>query len=187
MGKLILISDVSKMDTAIKSIKARGHKLDADIHLVALSAVAHFAKCGDVGVMNRLYLALPKGARHVAMTSWLTQFGGVMANTAEGKESTPFIKDKNKVVDMEGGEDTPWFECKPSASPDEVVDFYSLVMRVITKKTKQGQEVKNAALLARLAPILAQYKEEIDANADSDAVDETAEETTAEDPLAGAA
>jgi len=171
--KTVLISDLTKLAAAIVSIKTRGAKLDADIHVAAMSSIAHFNKCGDVGYINRLYLALGKGARHVAMVEWLTQFGGVSANEGESKETTPFIKDKNKVVDMEGGDALPWYDCKPSPKPDEVLDYFALLMKVATKKAKKDQEVKHAAVLQRVLDTLKAYDDEIQAGASTEGIDES--------------
>jgi hypothetical protein len=175
--KTVIITDLKKLVLAIDSIKKRSSILDRDIQTAAMSAVDHFGKCGDVGYINRLYLALGKGARHVAFIEWITQFGGVMANEGEGKETTPFIKDKNKVVDLEGGDGMPWYECKPSPKPDEVLDYYALLMKVVTKKAKAGQEVKNAALMLRVADTLKAYDDEVKAGASHEGIDETVEET----------
>jgi hypothetical protein len=176
--KTVIISDLKALAAAIVSIKGRSAKLDKDIQTAAMSAVSHFEKCGDVGYINRLYLALGKGARHAAFIEWVTQFGGVMANDGVGKETTPFIKDKNKVVDLEGGDALPWYECKPSPKPDEVLDYYALLLKVVTKKAKDKQEVKNAAVMLRVQKLLKEYEEETKAGASTEGIEETVEETT---------
>jgi len=176
--KTVIISDLKVLAAAIVSIKVRGAKLDKDIQTAAMSAVAHFEKCGDVGYINRLYLALGKGARHEAFTAWVTEFGGVMANKGVGKETTPFVKDKNKVPDLEGGDAKPWYDCKKSKAPGEVVDYYSLLLKVVNKKATKHQEVKNGAVLTRVQKILKEYEEEIKAGASVEGIDDTAEETT---------
>jgi len=176
--KTVIISDLKVLAAAIVSIKGRSAKLDKDIQTAAVSAVAHFEKCGDVGYINRLYLALGKGARHEAYTEWVTEFGGVMANAGEGKDTTPFVKDKNKVADLEGGDSKPWYDCKKSKAPDEVVDYYSLLLKVVNKKATKHQEVKHGAVLTRVQKILKEYEEEIKAGASVEGIEEAAEELT---------
>jgi len=175
--KTPIITDLKVLAAAIVSIKGRSAKLDKDIQTAAMSAVAHFEKCGDVGYINRLYLALGKGARHAAFIEWVTQFGGVMANDGVGKETTPFIKDKNKIVDLEGGDALPWYECKPSPKPDEVLDYYALLLKVVNKKATKHQEVKHGAVLTRVQKILMEYDEEIQAGASTEGIEATADET----------
>lgn len=175
--KTVLITDQKALGAAIVSIKTRSAKLDGDIHIAAMSAAAHFEKCGDVGFINRLFLALGKGARHVAMIEWLTQFAGVSANEGESKNTTPFVKDRNKSVDLESGDALPWYDCKPSPKPDQVLDYLALLMKVVTKKAKSDQEVKNASVLIRVQAVLQEYEEELAENADPKGVDETVDDT----------
>lgn len=163
-----IIKDGKALDAQIKSIKGRAAKLDKDIQQAALSAIWHFGVrenadgelIGDVGFINRLYLALGKGARHVAMTHWLLQFGGVSANTADNKDTTPFVKDKGKTVDLEGGAKLPWYECKPSKAPDEVVDLLKLTLAVIKKASGEGKQVAHAAMLIELQALTEKYGNE---------------------------
>lgn len=154
--KLITAGDLPKF---IDGIKTRAKKLDGDIQVAAMSAAAHFAACGDTGFINRLYLALGKGARHVAMTAWVTSFAGVSANEGESKDTQPFVKDANKKVDLEAGEQTPWYDMKASPKPDEVLDILKLTLALIKKaaKPKEGQEVAHAAMLPELQALAEKF------------------------------
>jgi hypothetical protein len=154
-----LIEDQAKLATFIGQIKARGTKLDQDIHIAALSAVAVFEKHGNVFYINAVYQALGKGARHVAMTTWLTAVGGVKANDGESKDTTPFVKDANKAVNLALGRETPWFMMKPSKAPDEVVDLFAMLQKAIKKaaEPKEGQEVKGADMLPKLRELLEEF------------------------------
>ena len=187
-----LIKDGATLLATIKSLAGRAKKLDNDFQTAILSAVWHFGVrtneagelIGDVGFINRTYLALGKGARHVAMTEWLLQFGGVMANEGEGKGVTPFIKDKSKQVDMDGGAKTPWFNMKPSKKPDEVVDLLKLALAAIKKAQGEGKVVAHAAMLPELQALCEKYASEGET---SDAADDggTGDESPAgqADPL----
>lgn len=154
-----LIENTAELAKFIDGIKSRAKRLDGDIQTAALSAIAHFNKCGDVGFINRLYLSLGKGARHVALTAWLLEFGGVQANDGEGKDTKPFLKDANKKVDLEAGDKTPWFEMKPSQKPDEVVDVLKLTLALIKRvsKPKEGQEVAHAEMISDLQALAEKY------------------------------
>ena len=176
-----LIKDGKALDLAIKSIKARGAKLDRDIQQAALSAVWHFGVrtndkgelIGDVGYINRLYLSLGKGARHAALTGWLFSFGGVVANEGDTKDTTPFIKSKEKVVDIEGGTKTPWYDMKKSPKPDEVVDLLKLTLALIKKaaKPKDGVQVVHGAMLDGLRALAEEFAsddEEAESTADTE-------------------
>lgn len=162
-----LITDLKKLDASIKAFAKKAASLDKEAQHLGLSAIQAFAEHGNVFYINRLYLSLGKGARHAAMTAWLLAYGGVKANTADGKDVTPFVKDKDARVDLEGAAYNPWYDFKPSAKPDEVLDYYKLLMAVAKKKPKEGQEVAHADLLTRLNGILAEVAEK-EANNEED-------------------
>jgi len=160
-----IIQDGTKLHKAIKDLGIARQKLDDQVQTLALSAIWHFGVradadgklIGDVGFINRLYLSLGKGARHVAFTEWVTKFGGVSANTGAGKAETPFLKDKNKSVDMEGATKVKWYDMKPSKAPDEVLDFYALLMKVVSKEPKEGQQVKGAELAQQIKTLVQEH------------------------------
>ena len=166
-----IIQDGTKLHKAIKDLGVARQKLDDQVQHLALSAIWHFGVradaegrlIGDVGFINRLYLSLGKGARHVAFTEWVTKFGGVSANTGAGKAETPFLKDKNKVVDMEGGTKVKWYDMKPSKAPDEVLDFYAVLMKVCAKEPKEGQQVKGVELVEQVKALIQKSIEDAEA------------------------
>lgn len=176
-NSVAIIVGAANIAKLIDSIKRSGKKLDADIHQAAVSAAAHFLgdkatggtnEGGDVFQLNSLFKAMPKGARHVALTAWFTTFAGVKANEEANKAETPFVKDANKTVDVAGGMTSPWFDMKPSKKPDEVVDIYSLLMAVLKKATKEDATIEGSELIEPLkefmeahAPVL-DLEEEIE-------------------------
>lgn len=157
-----IIESGDVLNKEIKSIGLAAGKLDDRIQAAGLSAIWHFGVrtnaagelIGDVGFINRLYKSLGKGARHVAFTEWVTKFGGVSANVGADKKDNPFIKDANKSVDLQGAQELPWFDCKPSKAPDEVLDYYGLLMKALAKKAKEGQTVKHAALADKVRKLI---------------------------------
>lgn len=180
-----IIADLTVLATAIKA-QAKAHKkVDVQWQLLALSAIAAFDKHGNVFYINEVYKNLGKGARHVAMTAYFTSFGGVSANEGENKDQTPFIKDGEKKVDMAQAAATNWFDMKPSAKPDQEVDYLALALKLVKRSPKEGQASVHSELRLRLSETIQQY---------ADAVGETVEglptdgtDTEAADELAGAA
>lgn len=177
--KAIAFESGDALNKEIKAIGTAAKKLDDRIQAAGVSAIWHFGVrtntkgelIGDVGFINRLYKSLGKGARHVAFTEWVTQFGGVSANAGADKADNPFIKDANKKVDIEGAMGLPWFECKPSKAPDEVFDYYEVLMKALARKAKEGQTVKHAALADKVRKLLAEEKKaETEAQADDKAL-----------------
>lgn len=171
-----LITDQTELAKEIRSLAGRAAKLDKDFQVAALSAIAVFKEHGNVFYINAVYNALGKGARHVAMTAWLTAFGGVSANEGEGKDQTPFVKDKNKQVDIDSGAKTPWYLMKPSKKPDEVVDLLKLTLAVIKKASGEGKTLAHGAMLTELQALAEKYASEgetADASDDGGSGDES--------------
>jgi hypothetical protein len=140
---------------AIESITKRGKVLDTDIHIAACSAIALRAESGDTAWINRLYLALPKGTRAVALTAWLLKFGGVIANdgsTGKPKGEQPFLHTKDKAVDVVAGWAEPWYDFKPDQKPDEVFDVLAVLMGVL-KKAK-GKELAHGEMLSGIQALI---------------------------------
>lgn len=144
----LAILDKAGMDAAIKSITTMGKKYDALVHQAAVSAVDHHAKTGDVGYMNRLYLALGKGTRKAALSSWYLSYGGVLANTEGNKKEMPFKHSKDKNADVTAGTLDPWYDHKPDAEPDQVFDL-AVAIEAIIKKAK-GKQLQHGELLTYL-------------------------------------
>lgn len=140
------MKDVKAINKSITSIKTSGAKLDALIQSTAVDVLEHFQTHRDTGLVNRLFLALPKGTRGVALGQWLLRFVAVKVNTnAETKKEQPFVFDASKVAAMMA-EDTLtrakavlWHDLKPEKALDEVFDVQTAVrsmLRKIEKSTK---------------------------------------------------
>lgn len=145
----------AELPKAIESITKRGRLLDTDIHIAACSAIAIKGEQGDTMFINRLYLALPKGTRAAALTAWLLEFGGVVANDGtqgKPKAEQPFVHTKDKKADLEAGIKSPWYDFKPDPAPDQVFDVMAAVMAII-KKAK-GKELVHGELLSALGAIV---------------------------------
>ena len=130
-------SDIASLNKELASIKAAGAKLDSRIQDAAVSVLCHFAKNQDNGLVNRLYMALPAGARKTAMTSWLLAHCAVVANKDKAtKNEQPFVYAKNKTTNPEAGAADPWYKHKADKAPDEVFDLQKAVKALLAKAAK---------------------------------------------------
>lgn len=143
-----LVTEKAELTKLIDGIATRGKRLDADIQLAGVSCLSHLKAHGDIGFVNRLYLALAKGARKSALTSWLLAYGALVANTGEDKLTKPFVYTKDKVTDVEAAFEDPWFDHKPDAAPDEVFDLAKAVEAIIKKAA--GKQLVHGELLTGL-------------------------------------
>lgn len=147
-----LITDKAELVKLIESIASRGKKLDADIQLAGLSCLDHLAKHGDIGQINRLYVALAKGARKAALSSWLLTHGSVVANTEKDKADKPFIYTKDKATSVQAASQDPWYDHKPDAAPDEVFDLQKALEQIVKKAA--GKELVHGELLTGVQGLL---------------------------------
>lgn len=147
-----LITDKALLVKLIESIATRGKKLDSDIQLAGLSCLDHLAKHGDIGQINRLYLALGKGARKAALSSWLLSHGALVANTEKDKADKPFIYTKDKATNVQAASQDPWYDHKPDAAPDEVFDLQKALEAIIKKAA--GKELVHGELLTGVQGLL---------------------------------
>lgn len=158
-----IIVGTAAIDKAIKSIAGRGAKLDGDIQLAGLSVLAHIEAHGDTTLADRLYAAMPKGARRLALAEWMLAFGKVealQANNPEHKERLAagqfFGFAKTKKTDMAGAEAMMWHEFKKEKALSETLDVQaavqSLLKRIQTAQAK-GVKLENADKLEELVKL----------------------------------
>jgi hypothetical protein len=151
-----LIVDSKLFAKACESIQSRGKVLDADIQHAALSAINHAEKHGDIGFVNRLYLAMPQGSRKAALTDWLISFGKVSANAGEGKKEMPFLFDREKHTNMVEAAANPWFTFKLDKAPDETFDIIVALRHIIKKAQGKNVDVLSLTKVENLVSELAQ-------------------------------
>jgi hypothetical protein len=150
---LKLISDVKELDKAITAWGQRGTKWATEGHMLAMSALTLTSKHNDVGPINRLYKAMPKGTKSSAMVSWLLAYGAVIANDdAATKADMPFKYTKDKAFKLDDAAKDPWFNHKPEPKADEVFDLAKAVEAVI--KRAQGKQLVHGELLTGLQALV---------------------------------
>ncbi len=156
---LNLIVGQAAIVKAIDSIANRGKKLDSDIQLAGLSVLDHIQQHGDVTLANRLFLALPKGARKLAMAEWFLAFGKLAANMDKATaKDMPFVFAKDKQTDLAGAQELPWYECKPEKAVADAFDVQAEVAKLLKRITafqqaKPDAEIKGADLIAKLTAL----------------------------------
>lgn len=103
----------SVVDKLIASIKGRGAKLDHDIHSAAMACLFHADKHGDITLMNRLLLAMPKSTRRNALAQWAVKFGKFKPSEDTAAQATaPLAFDKSNSTDFDGAQAMPFWDFK---------------------------------------------------------------------------
>lgn len=144
----------AQIERNIAFIAKAGAKLDKLIQNTAEAVMLHSHQHREVSLVNKLYLALSKGARHAAMTEWLMTFAPVVANTDDAtKGERPFVFNEDKckadaeLIELAGkASSMPWYEMKKSPQPDEVFDVLAALKAIVRKAGKAGQNTDPQAL-----------------------------------------
>lgn len=95
----------------ILSIQARGAKLDNDIHSGAMACLYHADKHGDITLMNRLLMAMPKSTRRNALAQWAVAFGKFQPNEDKSTlETAPLAFRKDGKTDIDAALAKPFWD-----------------------------------------------------------------------------
>lgn len=164
---LQIIKGTASINKAIDSIKNRGAKLDSSIQLAGLSVLAHASEHGDTTCADRLILAMPKGARKLALVEWMLAYGQVRKldpkNADEAiriKGGQTFAIDRSRTLDIDSAQGKAWHEFKPEASIATAFDAQAAVAALIARLKKAQDsgmsiEHKTEALAQAKALVLA--------------------------------
>jgi hypothetical protein len=132
-----IITDTGLLGKAIAAWGSKGAKWATEGQVLGLSALQRVADHGDIGYVNRLYLAMPKGTKSSAMASWLVAHGSLVANTTKGeKADKPFLFTKDKVTNMAAATADNWYDHKPEPDADQVFDLQKALIACLTKAGK---------------------------------------------------
>lgn len=144
-----LITDKVTLEKAITAWGTRGTKWAQEGHMLAMSALTMTSKHNDVGPVNRLYKAMPKGTKSSAMASWLLAYGALLANEdSKTKADMPFKYTKDKDYNLAAAAQDAWFNHKPEPAADEVFDLAKAVEAII--KRAQGKQLVHGEMLTGL-------------------------------------
>lgn len=149
-----LITDKKALNEAIEAWGVQGKAWTKHGHLLAMSALSLLAAHGDIGPVNRLYLAMPKGTKTTAMAEWLLTFGKLVPTEDKEKAKTqPFTYSKEKMNNLEGAAKKPWYEFKPEPTVIEAFDVQAAVkaaIKAIEQKATKAQTITGGAALESL-------------------------------------
>lgn len=148
-----LIKGAAQIEKSLKSLFARGAKLDKDIHVVGVSVLAHASEHGDTTLADKLVHALPKGSRKLALVEWMLAHGQLAKlDPKADKEAIAagrvFKLDRTRTLDLEGAIRDSWVEFKKEAPVHTAFDAQAAVKSVLARlKTanEKGLTVENKA------------------------------------------
>ena len=142
---IALITDIKLLDKAIVSIATRGKKLDADIQLAGLSCLDMLDKHGNIGPLERLLFALPKGARKNAFIEWAVTFGKATINEGPDKKDKPFLFNREAVTDLVKADEKKWYAFQLE-KPLDLNFSIKAMAAMLVKKAEQAAAREGAVL-----------------------------------------
>lgn len=112
-----VITEASKLGTAITSIANRGKRLDDDVHKAGVSCLYHAREHGDITLFARLVEALPRGTRRLAFIQWAQDHAPVEHDDGaftltKGRKADDF--------DLVGAAVTPFWDHTKEVAPKTV-------------------------------------------------------------------
>lgn len=148
-----LIQGAAAINKAIASIQNRGAKLDGDIHLCGVSALAHASEHGDPSLCDKLVQAMPKGSRKLALVEWMLAYGQIVVldkldDAAAIKAGRVFALDRTKKLDLEAAMAKSWTGFRKDPAPATAFDAQKAVQSVLTRlnaASKAGVTVEHKA------------------------------------------
>lgn len=126
----------------IAKIKSRSSKVQADIHVVAVSALTYVRDHGDTTIGSGLLEALPNGVRVNALAYWFGHFSGGKARYAFNKNTSKWDckLPKERTVedfDIDGAENTTFADLTVEKEPTTLT-LDALVKYVERKANEEG-------------------------------------------------
>ena len=159
------ITDLDELNKAIDAWGKRGTGWIKEGQTLALSALQRLHDHGDIGPVNRLQCAIPKGAKSASMAAWFLKHGALIANTGPDKKDKPFLYSREKAdqmgtkADMAGGQATTWVSQGPQEkAPDDLFDLYGALSRLINK-AEHAARLNHPELLPALKGLAASVQE----------------------------
>jgi hypothetical protein len=155
--------ELKDLNLAIDKFAKVGRTWADQGHKLAVCTLEHLETShGDIGPVNRLYLAMPAGSKSSALTAWFLAFGAVVANAdKETSKEKPFVFAKDKKTDVAGGRAAPWYTFKPEPTPDMEFDVQKALAAVLSKASKvtaNGGKIIGGDLLREIEAIAAGEK-----------------------------
>lgn len=128
------ILSIKESHNTIKLIAQAGAKLDARIHIVALSGLSHWMNCGDNSILSSLVHAMPKSARGNALKFWISKHSAnglkwhSQAHEGKGgyKGQMPTLTDEEKQNILAQADAAPFY-MKEDKEPSVFNDKASII------------------------------------------------------------
>lgn len=168
MDKSELITGMPELRKAIKSVATSASKVNARIHVVAVSCFAHVRDHNDWTPAAMLLNALPTGTRVKALAYWFKYFSNgklTFSKNDEGEYRGHLAKDRNRNdFDVDNAWLTPFGDLTVEKSPSVLTT--DKLIKLIAQRAKKDEYDKNGTRVTTRAAVtlaanLERYAEEL--------------------------
>lgn len=168
---------VKQTATAIAALGRKYANFDQQVQELGLAAMFHTAANSEASLLDKLFNALPKGARKLAFVEWVLANAPVRTLSASNKSDKGMVQagctfrfDAEKVLDLESASATMWTAFKPEAHVSTAYDIQHAAKSMFKRaqsavqegKALKGTEVALAELKAMVAFLEAQQAQPIE-------------------------
>ena len=155
-----------EIEVLINDVRHSGKALDDKIQEAGLACMQHASEYGDTTLTDKLFAAMPKGSRRLALAEWFFAFGQmrplVKSNPDDAKRiemGQTFALDRTRELQLAEASAKPWFDCKKEAPVSDAFDVIAETRRLlarIEKATKDGKNIQGVELAAALRKLVPQ-------------------------------
>lgn len=129
-----------KLGAAIERMHKRGQSLQADMHRIACSTLAHLAEFKDVRMVLACINGMPEMARTNGLKAWFEAFGPVKFTEEEGVPMQAMFIKGGKFKLGDAMSKPFWKFSAKEGAPYEPLDIDKLTLQTIAKLTKDAKE-----------------------------------------------
>lgn len=162
--KINLIADQAAFDAALVSVKKTASKMEGEVQMLLVSAMAQALQHGNTNWLNAIPHALGKGVRLSAVGAWILAHAPVVSESDKEKaKESPFRFSRDKLGDLLGdpavdhktyseeqiadhitkAHGVHWTTFKPDTLVPESFDLGAAIAALVKKaKGMQGKNVK---------------------------------------------
>lgn len=144
-----IIKGKDLLKKAVDKVCKTSHTFQADLHIVACSALAHLIDCGDPVYITRLMTGLHTGTRKKSLQVWFKTHG---AMTFDDTGVCVFHKEEveNKPFTLEEAIKVPYWElvgAERDPKPLDIGQLIKMIQRRVTQAEEDGYTVPSDDLL----------------------------------------
>lgn len=165
MKFLANLNTAAGLTAGIAWVRTTGKKFDATVHEIAVACLVHAKDHGDCTFALKLYNAMPKSGKRVALIKWFDRYSPIAVNPKDNKVGLRKVDAKAYMpFDIDGARAIPFFDMDKKNEDNELAallgvgDFNDKVIKLadyFEGRVKAGKvkDEDKATVLAKVKAI----------------------------------